>query len=167
MTPADKPALTSILQTPSASRPGPVQPDTYSSSQVVREFLVLKALSSSTGRLPGDLQQAHDSAFANVCEGIRAGSIVLDYEPEESGCVDMPPVHHPLYMQSLMYWCVEMRCTLPRLVEAHARIGQFASRSMLQEALAAVEKEDRMPSTSFQSTNKWRDAPSTIPLGGR
>lgn len=148
----------------SASKPGPAQPDTYSSSEAVREFLVLKALASSPGVLPENLQMAHDVAFAKVCDGIRKGSIVLDYEPQASGCVDMPPVSDPNYMQALMYWCAQMRCPLARLVEAHARIGQFASRALLQETLDLIEKEDLEPSTGFRSTDKWHAAPSTIPL---
>lgn len=148
----------------SASKPGPAQPDTYSSSVAVREFLVLKALASSSGVLPENLQMAHDVAFAKVCEGIRKGSIVLDYEPQASGCVDMPPVSDPHYMQALMYWCSQMRCPMSNLVEAHARIGQFASRALLQEVLDAIEKEERLHTTGFESTDRWHAAPSTIPL---
>ncbi len=156
-------ALASMMNT-SASTPGPAQPQTYSASEAVREFLVLKALSSNSVALPQNLQDAHDAAFDKVCEGIRMGSIVLDYEPEASGCVDMPPVSDPAYMQALMYWCAQMRCPLARLVEAHARIGQFASRALLQETLDLIEKEDMVPSTGFRSTDKWHAAPSTIPL---
>ncbi len=140
-------------------------PESFVTSQLVRDFLVFKALMSTTVDLPPALAADHDAAFAKVCEGIRTGAIVLDYAPEASGCVDMPPVSDPTYIQALLYWCAQMRCPMPRMAEAHARVGQFASRALLEEVLDVIEDEEAMPSTAFQTTNTWHIAgPRTIPL---
>lgn len=135
----------------------------FTTSEQVREYLVLKALDSASA-MPADLSRAHDAAFAAVCDAIRAGKILIDYQPEASGCVDMPAVDHPHYMQAVLYWCAEFGCMPGKLVEAHARLGQFASRGLLVDMLGRIDVEETQQSTNFNSTFSWRDAPRTIPM---
>ncbi|RYX92053.1 MAG: hypothetical protein EOO28_23580 [Comamonadaceae bacterium] len=160
---ASKSAGTSARNSSGLPASGHAGAEPFTTSEQVREYLVLKALDSASA-IPADLSRAHDAAFAAVCDGIRAGKIIIDYQPEASGCVDMPAVDHPHYMQAVLYWCAELGCMPGKLVEAHARLGQFASRGLLVDMLGRIEVEEAQQSTNFNSTFSWRDAPRTIPL---
>jgi hypothetical protein len=124
----------------------------YTRSEAVRQLLTLVALTNDNAKAHPDMHVAMRGAFDNVMEGLRTGHLVLDYLPGAGAKVEIPPVSDPHYMQALLYWCSRLQCTLPRLVEAYARLGSQPSVEAMWATLRRIEQEDAVAETALAST---------------
>ncbi|RYX91124.1 MAG: hypothetical protein EOO28_27040 [Comamonadaceae bacterium] len=130
-------------------------PEHYSRSQYVRDWLVYTALAGNNMPLTAHLRASQSGAFERVCNGVRRGTITLDYAPANDAIVEMPPINHPHHMQAMLYWCVRIDCSMSVLSEAYAQLGRSASLDQIRQVSKRVRQEEERERARKQSDKGW------------
>jgi hypothetical protein len=141
------------------------EPQKYVNSDAVRQWLVLMALSGKNNSpMTEDLSMGEALAFNNVCAGVQSGQIELDYAPANGQTLDIPRMDHPLYMQALLYWSTQLRCTVQVLAETHATLGSLPSLEQACTAVRQIEREAVITRSWRNSSKRRRSGGETIPM---
>lgn len=132
---------------------GPREAIHYSRSEAVRDLLAMAELAKNDAAMGTEERMAMRDAFGKVMDGLRSGRLTLDYQPAADGTtIDIPAVSHEHYMQALLYWCSRLKCTIPRLVDAYARLGARPTVEAMWAMVRRIEQEDAVAETAMAST---------------
>jgi hypothetical protein len=91
---------------------------------------------------PPRLQQAFDDVAYRVLDGVRRGTIALDYAPARQGLITIPPKGNPLHVQALVYWSVALGRPMYRVLEAARRCGDGANHRTVLDTINKIDRED-------------------------
>ncbi|MES2412875.1 MAG: hypothetical protein V4614_03685 [Pseudomonadota bacterium] len=120
----------------------------YANSELVRQWLVLLALSSGKLNVDDEFKQRLAQAFSRVREGVRSGQVALDYRPADNQTLDMPKVSHPYYMQAVLYWSTRLDCNPAVFAEMHSLLGTSPSFEDATSTARQIQRGDRIPQSS-------------------
>lgn len=138
---------------------------TYANNELVRDWLVLRALAGSGVAMSGgDLQGDLGSAFARVAGGLANGAFELDYQPLDEDTVEIPAFDHPHHTQAMLYWSTRLGCTLSVLAEAHSRLGKSPTVEKACLAAKRIEKEERLTATWVGDAHGPYGTAHTMPM---
>ncbi|MDO9404744.1 MAG: hypothetical protein Q7T87_12000 [Polaromonas sp.] len=137
----------------------------YANNEMVREWLVLRALAGSGVQMSGgDLQGDLGAAFTKVREGLASGAFEIDYLPMDENTVDIPAFNHPHHTQAMLYWSTRLGCTLSVLAEAHSRLGKSPTVDKACLAAKRIEKEERLTATWRGDAHGPHGTAHTMPM---
>ena len=74
------------------------------------------------------------------------------YAPRSVDVMDIPAIDDPQFMPALAYWSKYLKCSLPQLAEAHARVGRSPSIQTVLTILDKIKAEEKTGKASQMTT---------------